>query len=137
MKIVTLATFVLGLGLSGCQMIAGEYHYRVVLVNLSQSVIPESQVLDSTDTYRYGGGILIPSGYSAHAGPMETAPNDLFIVRWKDAQGKAQEQKFDLRGRVKHSFKGEIVFVYQSDKTFAVEIVNPPERYPIPRQRPQ
>lgn len=135
MKLATLATLLLGLGLSGCQMIAREYHYRVVLVNLSQSVIPESQVLDSTDTYRYGGGILNPSGYSAHAGPMETAPSDVFIVRWKDAQGQAHEQKFDLRERVKRSFKGEIVFVYQADKTFKVEVVNPPERYPIPPQR--
>jgi hypothetical protein len=136
MKLATLATLVLGLGLSGCQMIAREYHYRVVLVNLSQNVIPESQVLDSTDTYRYGGGILIPSGYSAHAGPMETPPNDVFIVRWKDAQGQAHEQKFDLRERVKRNFKGEIAFVYQADRTLKVEIVHPPERYPIPPQRP-
>ncbi|MCX6934318.1 MAG: hypothetical protein NTZ29_16810 [Verrucomicrobia bacterium] len=137
MKLATLATLMLGLGLSGCQMIAREYRYRVVLVNLSQNVIPESQVLDSTDTYRYGGGVLIPSGYSAHAGPMETSPNDVFIVRWKDAQGQAHEQKFDLRERVKRSFKGEIVFVYKAEKAFAVEIVNPPDRYPIPPQRPQ
>jgi hypothetical protein len=137
MKIATLVTLVLGLGLSGCQMIAREYHYRVVLVNLSPNQIPESQVLDNTDTYRYGGGVLVPSGYSAHAGPMETPPNDVFIVRWKDAQGRAHEQKFDLRERVKRSFNGEIVFVYKADKVFAVEIVNPPDRYPIPHQRPQ
>jgi hypothetical protein len=137
MKIATLATLMLGLALSGCQMIAREYHYRVVLVNLSKEQIPESQVLESTDTYRYGGGILAPSGYSAHAGPMETAPNDVFIVRWKDAQGQAHERMFDLRERVKRSFKGEIVFVYGTDKTFAVEIVHPPERYPIPPQRPK
>lgn len=67
---------------------------------------------------------------------METPPNDVFIVRWKDAQGKAHEQRFDLRERVKRSFKGEIVFVYQADKTFKAEVVNPPERYLIPPQRP-
>jgi hypothetical protein len=117
-------------------MIAREFHYRVVLVNLSKEQIPESQVLESTDTYRYGGGILSPSGYSAHAGPMETPPNDVFMVRWKDARGNAHEQKFDLRERVKRSFTGEIVFVYRADKTFTVEIVHPPMRYPIPPQRP-
>jgi hypothetical protein len=57
-------------------------------------------------------------------------------VRWKDAQDQAHEQKFDLRKRVKRNFKGEIVFVYQADKTLKVEIVNPPDRYPIPPQRP-
>jgi hypothetical protein len=61
----------------------------------------------------------------------------VFTVRWKDAQGQKQEQKFDLRERVKRNFKGEIVFVYKADKTLKVEIVNPPERYPIPPQRPQ
>jgi hypothetical protein len=66
---------------------------------------------------------------------METAPNDVFTVRWKGAQGQMQEQKFDLRERVQRSFKGEIVFVYQADNTFKVEIVHPPERYPIPSQR--
>ena len=137
MKIATLATLMLCLGLSGCQMIAREYHYRVVLVNLSKEQIPESQVLESTDTYRYGGGILSPSGYSAHAGPMETAPNDVFIVRWKDAQGQTHERNVDLRNRVKRSFKGEIVFVYSRDQTFTVEVVDPPERYPIPPQRPK
>jgi hypothetical protein len=137
MKLATLATLMLGLGLSGCQMIARDYNYQIVVVNLSQERVTETQVLDSTDEYNYGGGILSPSGYKANMGPMSSPPNDLFIVRWKDAQGKAQEQKFDLRERVKRSFKGEIVFVYREDKAFAVEIVNPPGRYPIPPQRPR
>jgi hypothetical protein len=137
MKLVTLAALALGLGLSGCQMIAHDYNYQIVVVNLSQERVTETQVLDSTDEYNYGGGILSPSGYKANMGPMSSPPNDVFIVRWKDAQGKAQEQKFDLRERVKRSFKGEIVFVYKANKVFAVEIVNPPERYPIPPQRPQ
>ncbi len=137
MKIVTLVTLALGLGLSGCQMIARDYYYRILVVNLSEERITETQVLDSTDEYNYGGGIVIPSSAKINAGPMSTPPNDFFIVRWKDAQGKAHEQKFDLRERVKRNFKGEIVFVYQADKTFKVEIVNPPERYPIPPQRPR
>jgi hypothetical protein len=134
MKIATLATLIVGLGLCGCQVLAREYHYRVVLVNLSTEVIPESRVLESTDTYRYGGGVVPVSGYSAHAGPMETAPNDIFTLRWKDGQGRDHEQKFDLRKRVERSFKGEIVFVYKPDKTFTVEIVQPPARYAIPPQ---
>jgi len=135
MKLAPLVTISLVLGLSCCQMIAHDYHYRIVQVNLSQKEIPETQVVDSTDTYRYGGGVLIASGYSAHAGPMNTPPDDVFILRWKDDQGKAHEQKFDLRDRVKRNFKGEIVFVYKADKTFTVEVVSPPERYPIPPQR--
>lgn len=137
MRLVTLAALALGLVLSGCQMIARDYNYQIVVVNLSQERVTETQVLDSTDEYNYGGGILSPSGYKANMGPMSSPPNDVFIVRWKDAQGKAQEQKFDLRERVKRSFKGEIVFVYKADRAFAVEIVNPPERYPIPPQRSQ
>lgn len=137
MKLAPLVSCIIGLGLSSCQMIGRDYHYRVVLVNLSQNVIPESQVLDGTGKYRYGGGILIASGYSAHAGPMETAPNDVFTVHWKDQQRVSHEQKFDLRKRVKPSFEGEIVFVYGANKTFAVEIVDPPNRYPIPPQRPK
>jgi hypothetical protein len=117
-------------------MIAREYHYRVVVVNLSQEKITENQIFDSSDEYNYGCGNSVPSGYAANAGPMETAPNDVFTVRRKDARGQAHEQKFDLRKRVKRNFKGEIVFVYQADKTFKVEVVNPPERYPIPHQRP-
>jgi hypothetical protein len=135
MKIATLATLVLGLGLSGCQMIARDYYYRILVVNLSEERITETQVLDSTDEYNYGGGIVIPSSAKINAGPMSSNPNDVFTVRWKDAQGNPHEQKFDLRKRVKRSFKGEIVFVYQADKTFKVEIVHPPERYPIPPQR--
>lgn len=137
MKLATLATLLLGLGLSGCQMIAREYHYRILVVNLSAERITETRILDSTDQYNYGGGVISPSISKGNAGPMETPPNDVFIVRWKDAQGRAQEQKFDLRQRVKRSFKGEIVFVYQADKTFTAEIVHPPERYPIPPQRSQ
>ena len=137
MKIATLATLALSLGLSGCQMIAREYHYRILIVNLSAERITETQVLDGKDEYNYGGGTVSPSVSAGNAGPMETPPNDVFIVRWKDAQRQAHEQKFDLRKRVNRSFKGEIVFVYKADKAFAVEIVNPPDRYPIPPQRPQ
>jgi hypothetical protein len=137
MKIATLATLVLGVGLSGCQMIARDYYFRIVVVNLGQERITENQVLDSTDEYNYGAGIMSPSNYANNAGPMSSPPNDVFTVRWKDAQGQKQEQKFDLRERVKRNFKGEIVFVYKADKTLKVEIVNPPERYPIPPQRPQ
>jgi hypothetical protein len=134
MKITTLATLVLSLGFSGCQMIARDYYYQVVIVNLSSAEIDENRVIDSSGEHNYGSGYIGPSGYKANAGPMETVPNDVFIVRWKDAQGQAHEQKFDLRKRVKRNFKGEIVFVYQADKTFKVEVVNPPERYPIPPQ---
>ncbi|MBX3737160.1 MAG: hypothetical protein KF715_10750 [Candidatus Didemnitutus sp.] len=137
MKIATLATLVLGLGLSGCQMIAREYYYRILVVNLSEERITETKVLDSTDEYNYGGGIVIPSSAKINGGPVSSRPNDVFTVRWKDAQEQAHEQKFDLRQRVKRNFKGEIVFVYGADKAFKVEVVNPPERYPIPPQRPQ
>jgi hypothetical protein len=136
MKIAILATLIISLGLSSCQMIAREYHYRILIVNLSTAEITETQVLDSKDEYNYGGGIVIPSASKGNAGPMETPPNDNFIVRWRDAQGLAHEQKFDLRKRVKRSFKGEIVFVYQADKTFKVEVVNPPERYPSEPHKP-
>lgn len=136
MKVAMLAILILGLGLSSCQMIARDYYYRVVVVNISQERITENQVLDSTDEYNYGAGVMSPAGYANNAGPMSSPPNDVFTVRWKNAQGQAQEQKFDLRQRMKRSFKGEIVFVYQADETFKVEIVHPPERYPIPPQRP-
>lgn len=135
MNIATHVTLVLSLGLSACQMIARDYHYKIVVVNLSQERITETQVLDSTDEYNYGGGILSPSGYKANMGPMSSPPNDVFIVRWRDYQGDKHEQKFDLRERVKRSFKGEIVFVYGQSNTFAVQIVDPPSRYPIPPQR--
>jgi hypothetical protein len=135
MKIATLATLVLGLGLSGCQMIARDYYYRIIVVNLSQEKITENRIFDSSGEYNYGCGTSVPSGYASNAGPMETIPNDEFTVSWKDAQGQAHEQKFDLRKRVKRNFKGEIVFVYKADKIFGVEIVNPPDRYPIPHQR--
>jgi hypothetical protein len=136
MKILTLATLTLGLGLSGCQMIARDYRYQIVTVNLSQERITETHILDSTDEYDYGCGNLVPSGYANNAGPMSSPPNDVFTVRWKDTQGKAHEQKFDLRERLKRNFKGEIVFVYQAHKTFTFEIVEPPARYPIPVQKP-
>src|SRR5690242_4693474 len=115
MKIAMLATLTLGLGLSGCKMIARDYHYQIVAVNLSHDRITETQVLDGTDEHDYGCGNLVPSGYAANAGPMSSPPNDKFTVRWKDARGQVHEQKFDLRERVKRNFKGEIVFVYQAD----------------------
>lgn len=136
MKIATLATLVLGIGLSGCQMIARDYYYRILVVNLSEMPITETQILDSTDEYNYGGGTVISSSAKINAGPMSSGPNDVFTVRWRDAQGQAQEQRYDLRERVNRNFKGEIVFVYRADKTLSVEIVQPPQRYPIPPQRP-
>jgi hypothetical protein len=60
----------------------------------------------------------------------------VFTVRWKDDRGKAHKQKCDLRERVKRGFKGEVVFVYGTNGKFTVEIVESPQRYPIP-QRPQ
>jgi hypothetical protein len=66
---------------------------------------------------------------------MSSPPDDVFTVKWKDDRKQPQEQKFDLRGRVKRGFKGEIVFVYGADRKFTVEIVQPPNRYPIPPQK--
>ncbi len=136
MKITALATLALGLGLSGCQMIARDYYYRIVLVNLSQEKITETRVLDSSGEYNYGCGNLVPSGYAANAGPMETAPNDVFTVRWKDGKGHEHQQIFDLRERVKRTFKGEIVFIHGVDKKFTVETFASQRQYPIPPQRP-
>lgn len=135
MKIITVAAILIFLGLGGCLVMSREFHYRVILVNLSDERIVESLVVESTDRYRYGGGVLSPAGYSAHAGPMETPPNDVFIVRWKNSEGVQSEERFDLRNRVNGSFKGEIVFVFGPSKKFDVEIVNPPDTYPIPRRR--
>jgi hypothetical protein len=135
MKLATLATFVLSLALCGCQMTARDYYYRILVVNLSQEQITETQVLDSADRYDYGGGIVISSSAKIHAGPMSSPPNDEFTVRWKDARGHPHEQKFDLRERVKRGFEGDLAFVYRVDQTLAVEVVHPPARFPIPPQR--
>ena len=135
MKMTTLASLILGIGLSGGPMLARDYHYRIVTVNLSHERITDAQIFDSTMEINYGGGILGPSGYKADAGPMSSPPNDVFTVRWKDAGGKSHEQKFDLRKRVERSFQGEVVFVYDAERSFRAEIVNPPQRYPIPDQR--
>ena len=105
------------------------------MVNLSKETVVESKILERSGRYSYGGGILIPAGYSSNAGPMETPPNDIFILIWKDSNGVRHEDRFDLRSRVKSSFKGEIVFVFGQTSKFDVEIVERPNRYPIPRQR--
>jgi hypothetical protein len=135
MNLATLSLLMFGLFWSGCKMIGRDYHFKILVVNLSEDPITETQVLDRTAEHYYGGGIVIPSSAKVNAGPMQSPPNDVFIVRWKDAQGKAQERSFDLRERLKRNFAGEIVFVYRADKSFAVEVVDPPARYPIPRQR--
>ncbi len=129
MKLTTLATLVLGLGLSGCQMAARDFHYQIVVLNLSQERITETQVLDSTDEYNYGGGTISPKVYKVNTGPMSSPPNDVFGLRWKDAQGRTQEQKFDLRERVKRRFKGEIVFVHGPDMKFSVLIFKKQDEY--------
>lgn len=116
-------------------MITGSYDFSVVVVNLSQSEIDENKVIDGTNQYNYGAGVLVSSGYANNAGPMSSPPDDVFTVKWKDDRKQPQEQKFDLRGRVKRGFKGEIVFVYGADRKFTVEVVNPPNRYPIPPQK--
>jgi hypothetical protein len=104
----------------------------VVVVNLGEERITENRIFDSSGEYNYGCGNIGPTGYKANAGPMETAPNDVFTVRWKDEQQREQEQKFDLRERVKRSFKGEIVLVYGADSKLIVEIWDPPKQYPLP-----
>jgi hypothetical protein len=116
-------------------MVKRSYEYEVILVNLSEERIFETEVLEGSNKYNYGGGILGPAGYSGNSGPMATPPNDVFIVRWKNSNGQRHEEKFDLRSRVKSSFSGEIVFVFGPERKFAVEVVDPPARYPIPRQR--
>lgn len=129
MKIVMFVAFVVGLGLSCSQLIARDYHYQIVIVNLSQKEVAEVQILDSTGEYGYGGGIISPNVYKVNTGPMSSPPNDDFVLRWKDLQGQAHEQKFDLRQRVKRRFNGEIVFVYQSDMTFIVKIFKIQDEY--------
>ncbi|MEY4940287.1 MAG: hypothetical protein RIQ93_2022 [Verrucomicrobiota bacterium] len=111
---------------------ARTYSYRIVVVNLGDERITENRIFDSSGEYNYGCGNIGQSGYAANAGPMETAPNDVFTVRWKDSEKREREEKFDLRERVKSSFKGEIVFVYGSDNKLAVQIWDSPKQYPIP-----
>ncbi len=135
MKISLFAATAFGLVSFGFQFVDRYYDYKVVMVNLSQETVVESRVLEGSGRYSYGGGILVPAGYSSHAGPMETPPNDVFVLRWKDSQGAQHEERFDLRSRVKSSFKGEIVFVFGPTRNFDVEVVERPNRYPIPRQR--
>jgi hypothetical protein len=91
-------------------------------------------VLDGSGTYNYGGGNVGSYGYKAYAGPMETSPSDVFTLQWKDDQKNQREQRFDLRERVKPSFKGEIVFVLGLSGDFTVEVVEAPHQYPIPRR---
>jgi hypothetical protein len=121
--------------LVGCHTITRLYDFEIAVVNLSKYEITENKVIDGTERYNYGAGILVPSSYAGNAGPMESPPDDVFTVKWKDDRKQPQEQKFDLRGRVKRGFKGEIVFVYGADRKFTVEVVNPPNRYPIPPQK--
>jgi hypothetical protein len=118
-------------------MFARQYNYKIVVANVSSEKVFENEIIDSADEYNYGAGIMSPAGYANNAGPMSSPPNDVFTVRWKDAAGRAHEQRCDLRERVKRNFKGEIVFVYKADKAFHVEIVHPPARYPIPPQNPR
>lgn len=116
----------------GCNTMTRTYHYRVVVANLGDQIVTANRVFDSTGEYNYGCGHIGPAGYKTNAGPMETAPNDVFTVRWTDEQQREHEQKFDLRNAVKRHFKGEIVFVYGPDNKLAVEIWDPPHQYPIP-----
>jgi hypothetical protein len=132
MKSAILAALATSLGLCACQMIARDYDFRVVVVNLSRTEITENQIIDSTDEYNYGCGILVPSGYAAINGPMSSAPNDIFTVRWKDPARRQHEQKLDLRERMKSNFSGEIVFIYGTDGQFTVEVFDQQRAYPMP-----
>ena len=116
----------------GCNSMARTYPYRVIVVNLSDKGITENRVLDSSGKYNYGSGSIGPFIYKANAGPMETAPNDVFTVRWKDEQNEEHEQKLDLRKRVKRGFKGEIVFIHGADKRFTFEVYESQRQYQIP-----
>jgi hypothetical protein len=78
---------------------------------------------------------LGPSNYKSDSGPIPSPPNDLFTVTWQDDKKQPHEQKFDLRGRVKRGFKGDVVFVYRADRKFTVEVVYAPKRYPVPPQK--
>lgn len=131
MKFFSFA-LLLGLLLSGGQLLARDYRYHIVIVNLSDERISDIQIFDSTQKFNYGGGYLVSLGYKSNAGPQSTPPNDVFTVRWLDAGNEARQQEFDLTKQIKTSFRGEIVFVFGEDKTFSVEIMNPPKRYPIP-----
>lgn len=117
---------------TGCNSMARTYAYRIVVVNVGDERITENRIFDSSGKYNYGCGNIGPSGYAANAGPMETAPDDVFTVRWKDSEKREREQKFDLRERVKRGFKGEIVFIYGKSSTLTVEVFQSQREYPIP-----
>jgi hypothetical protein len=133
MKISLLAIALMGFFCHmGCHSMARTYPYRVVVVNVGSENITENRIFDSSGEYNYGCGNIGPSGYAANAGPMETAPNDVFTVRWKDGQKREREQTFDLRQQVKRDFKGEIVFIYGKDNNLTVEVFELQRQYPIP-----
>jgi hypothetical protein len=122
------------LGFCACQIIAGDYDFRVVVVNLGSREVTEVQVIDGSGKNDYGGGILVPSGYKANAGPMSSPPNDIFMVRWKDSQNQDRLQKFDLRRRLKRNFDGEIVFIHGEDEKFTVEVFDQQRGYEMPTE---
>ena len=131
--LIKLSVLALVLG-GACTLGAKSYPYRVIVVNLSNDTISGNQILDSSGKCNYGGGIVGPYVYKCDAGPMETAPNDIFTVRWTDEKKATHEQKFDLREKVKRSFKGEIVFIFDAERKFSVEICAEHGQYPIPQK---
>jgi hypothetical protein len=131
MNIIINVIVVISTILTGCTVVQARFHYRVVVANHSEAAMHSASVIDSSGRYDYGVGFVAPLSYKANAGPMETAPNDEFILRWLDASQKVHEQRVDLRSRIRNNFKGELVFIYGPDGKVSVESNEHQGRYRI------
>jgi hypothetical protein len=122
------------LAFASCQPMTKFYPYRVVAVNHGDSLIKGIKVIDSTGTFNYGCGNLGSRAYAAHAGPMDTPPNDRFDITWIDHLGGTHRQVLDLSRRLSPKFTGEIVLVFVEGGQLDVVVNDQQGEYPIPRR---
>lgn len=68
-----------------------------------------ASILGSYSTAAYRGGKPVP-------------PNSIFIYSWRDDNGAQYTEEVDLRKRVSRHFRGEMVFIVDSENRLTVEI---------------
>jgi hypothetical protein len=118
----------------GCGSFPNLHPYRVVAVNHGDNLIKGIKVIDSTGTFNYGCGNLGSRAYAAHAGPMDTPPNDRFDITWTDHLGGTHRQVSDFTRRLSPKFAGEIVLVFDEGGQLDVVVNDLQGQYPIPRR---
>jgi len=65
-------------------------------------------------------GTLPPGIWGTYGGPMRVKSEDVYAVKWTDAEGRPHQAEVDIRKEIPNGVRGDVVFVLNEDGTVSV-----------------